>query len=173
MYKLKFTILQLEIIRFLSINTGKSFNARSLANHLDVSQTAISKSLPLLEKEQFIKLNKDNESGRWSIELNRSNNKVIGYKRSENLRILYESGLVDFLKEKFPESRIILYGLYSKGEDTFQSPLNIAIGSKEKKLDLREFYTNLERDIDIKFYDPKKIKNETSDGMLLSGGINL
>ncbi|MDE1848737.1 MAG: HTH domain-containing protein, partial [Nanoarchaeota archaeon] len=54
MYKLKFTILQLEILRFLCANAGKQFNARRLAQHLDVSQTAVAKSLPLLEDEKLV-----------------------------------------------------------------------------------------------------------------------
>lgn len=96
MYKLKFTILQQEILRFLSIKSGLSFNARRLSQYLNVSQTAIAKSLPLLEKGQFIKVDKDKESGRLAIELNRNNPRVIEFKRAENLKLIYESGLADF-----------------------------------------------------------------------------
>ena len=58
-YKLKFTRLQNEILRFLCIKSGMSFNLRGLANHLKVSLTAVSKALKLLEKEELASVKKD------------------------------------------------------------------------------------------------------------------
>ena len=55
-YKFKFTQLQNEILKFLFRNAGKSFNARDLAGALDVSQTAIGKSLSKLKEENLIKV---------------------------------------------------------------------------------------------------------------------
>ena len=64
-YKLKFTILQLELLRYLFIRAGEFFNARTLAKALEVSSPAIAKSLPALKKEELIKVNK--VAGRLSI----------------------------------------------------------------------------------------------------------
>ena len=44
-YKLKFTMLQQEIISFLCIYAGQSFSGRRLARHLNVSPTAVSKAI--------------------------------------------------------------------------------------------------------------------------------
>ena len=51
MYKLKFTVLQQEILRFLFIKAGMSFNARGLSRTLRVSPTAILKSIELLKRK--------------------------------------------------------------------------------------------------------------------------
>lgn len=101
-YKLKLTVLQQEILRFLFVKAGKAFNARQLARGLEVSQPAISKALPFLEKLEYVKVAKDKESKRLSIELDRDNPLLMGLKRAENLRMVYESGLAEFLHDSFP-----------------------------------------------------------------------
>ena len=177
MYKLKFTILQQEILRFLSIKSGLSFNARRLAQRLSVSQTAIAKSLPPLERDQFIKVEKDKESGRLAIELNRNSPRIIEFKRIENLRFIYESNLVEFLKQRFSDTIIILFDSYSRGEDLYSSNIELAIiNSKRKILDLEEFEKKLERKINLNFYNSITEVNkhqEIFNGIVLAGRIKL
>ncbi|MBS3066721.1 nucleotidyltransferase domain-containing protein [Candidatus Pacearchaeota archaeon] len=178
-YKLEFTILQQEILRFLFLMAGKSFNAYNLSKYLDVSQTAVAKALPYIEKKGIIKISKDKESKRWSIELNRENKHVLNLKRAENLRVVYESRLVEFLSEKFPSSTLILFGSYSFGEDTFNSDIDIAIiGAKEKNIDLSEFNKKLKRIVSINFYKNfkeinKNLRENIFNGIILKGGIEL
>lgn len=178
-YKLKFTRLQNEIFRFLCIKSDKSFSQNSISRHLDVSPTAISKSIKLLldyklilkREEDNIKLNK--------IKLNRDNSFVLELKRVENLKQIYESKLVEDLERKFPGSTIILFGSYSRGEDRYNSDIDIAvIYSKKKQIDLKSFEKKLERNININFYDNlKEINNELKsnilNGITLRGGISL
>jgi len=176
-YKLKFTILQLEILRFLFVRAGTSFNARMTAKALRVSQTAISKALPQLEREGLVKIEK--KSGRWSIKLNMDNPKVIAFKRAENLKMLYESGAASFLEEELPGATIILFGSYSRGDDTITSDIDIAvIGRKEKELGLAAFEKSLERKINLNFYPSlkeihKELRENLCNGIVLAGGIEL
>ena len=152
-YKLKLTGLQQEILRFLFVNAGTAFNARALANGLEVSQPAISKALPLLEQNSYIRVKKDKESKRLSIELNRDNPLVTGLKRSENLKMFYESCLPEYLSDNFPGCTIILFGSYSRGEDTMESDIDIAvIGTKGKNLELEKFDKILKKKVIIQFY---------------------
>ena len=92
-YKSKFTQLQEQILRFLFLNLGKNFNQRSLSKSLNVSPTAISKSLSLLQKEDLIFVKKDKESQTLEIGLNLDNPEVFYFKRVENLKMLYLSQL--------------------------------------------------------------------------------
>jgi len=85
-YKPEFSLLQQEILRYLIIKSGMSFNARGLAKPLNRTQAGIVKALPELEKQGLIKINKNKDSGRWSIEFNRDNQKAIDFKRIENLK---------------------------------------------------------------------------------------
>ena len=179
MDKLKLTLLQQEILCFLFTNTGEIFNARGLAMPLEVSQPAISKALPMLEKERLICVSKDKKSKRLSIELNRENPVVIGMKRANNIRQIYESGLSEFLREKFPSCAIIVFGSFAKGEDTLKSDIDVAVvGAKKKSIDLSTFEKKLMKEIRINFYQSfkeinKELRNNILGGILLSGWIDL
>ena len=88
-YKLKLTKLQQEILRLLYVKTGISLNQRQISRILEVTQPAIMKALPELEKENLIKIKQDKETKRWSIELNSDHHMVMQLKRVDNLRQIY------------------------------------------------------------------------------------
>ena len=83
------------------------------------------------------------------------------------------------MREGFPGSTIILFGSYSKGDDTTSSDIDIAIiGVKEKENDLAKFNKILERTITINFYSSfksihKNLLDNILTGILLSGGVEL
>jgi|TARA_Y100000034_G_scaffold72774_1_gene87686 predicted nucleotidyltransferase len=179
MYKLKFTTLQNEIFRLFCIKAGIFLNQRGIARILKVSPTAIANALPLLNKEKLIKIDKSKEMNLTLVQFNRDNARAINLKRIENLKLIYESGLVNFLFESFPGATIILFGSYSRGEDTLESDIDIAIiGVKEKNLDLIKFDKLLERNIIINFYNSfkeihKHLRDSILNGILLSGSIDI
>ncbi len=175
----KLTNLQRDILDFLFVRAGQSFNQRSLSKFLKVSAPAVMKALPLLEKKEFITINQDKESKRWSIELNRDNHKILQLKRANNLEQLYLLNVVDFLEKEFAGGTIILFGSYSRGDDIFNSDIDIAIiGRKKKKIDLSNFEKILSKEINLNFYDSfkemnKNLKENILNGIVLVGGIEL
>jgi len=184
-YKLKFTKLQLEIFRLFCIMSGASLSQREIAKNLKVSPTAIGKALKLLEKEGILKVRKSSNLKINLIELNRDNKKTIQLKRAENLKMLYESGLSDFLNENFTGAVVILFGSYSRGEDVWyskddekNSDIDIAvIGRREKFVNLERFERILRRKVVINFYENlnihRHLKENILNGIVLSGGIEL
>ena len=179
MYKLGLTNLQQEILRLLFIKSGTSLNARGIARFLDVTQPAVSKALPLLEKQHLIKILKDRESKRLAIELNRNDYRVIWLKRADNIKQLYESGLVQNLYDSFSSATIILFGSYAFGEDTTRSDIDIAIvGAKEKEVKLTVFDKMLERKVFLHHYKnfkniDKNLLNNICNGIVLKGAVEL
>jgi predicted nucleotidyltransferase len=186
MYKLKWTRLQTEIFRFLCIKAGQTLNLREISKALKVSPTAVSNALAELEKEGLLKVKKSKTINLLSIEFNRDNQKAIEMKRVENLKMIYESGLSDFLFNEFPGCTIILFGSYSRGEDVWasgteenRSDIDIAIiGTGGRKVDLAKFDKMLERTVSINFYKSwegvhKHLKNNILNGILLRGGVEL
>jgi DNA-binding MarR family transcriptional regulator len=177
--KLKFTILQQEILKFLAIKLGISFTERGLAKSLGVSPTAISKALERLEKEHLVKIEKDPETKRLSIVSNTDNPEIFFLKRIENFRRIYASGLFPFLSENFLNATIILFGDYAFGKDALDSEIDIAIiGAKKKQINLKRFEEILGKLIKISFYENlKKIDksslNNILTGIVLKGGIAL
>ncbi len=177
--KVKLTNLQQEILRLLFVKTGYPLNQRQISKLLDVSQPAVMKALPSLEKEDFIIIKKDKETKRWSIKLNTNNHKAMQLKRADNLKHIYESGFADFLAKEFAGAAIILFGSYSRGDDTLNSDIDLAvIGRKNKLINLEQFEKILERKIRVNFYNSfkdihKNLKENLFNGFVLSGGIEL
>jgi len=174
MNKQKLTSLQQDILRLLFVKAGLKLNQRDIANFLKVSPPAVLKAL--LGLNMYIKQSKDK---RWVIELNRSDHKIMQLKRVDNLKQIYESGLADFLENEFPGTTIILFGSYSRGEDLINSDIDIAIiGRKNKLIELEKYEKELERQINLNFYDSftkihKNLKENLFNGILLAGGVEL
>src|SRR3989344_6387364 len=178
-HKLKLTGLQQEILRLLFIKSGSSLNARGIARQLEVTQPAVSKALPLLKQLKLINMAKDKESRRLSIELNRDNHRVIWLKRADNLKQIYESDLIQFLYDNFPNATIILFGSYAFGEYATSSDIDIAIiGAKQKKIKLSDFDKAFERTIFLHYYKSfkdinKNLLNNICSGIILKGVVEL
>jgi len=178
-YKLKFTRLQNEIFRLLCVKVGVDLNQRAIAGLLGVSPTAVAKAIIGLEKEGLATIEKSKIMNLISIKLNRDNQRAVALKRTENLKQIYESGLAEFLEEKFAGSTIILFGSYSLGEDTINSDIDIAVIKRERKqLNLTKFENILERKININFYGNfgsinKHLRENLFNGIVLAGGIEL
>lgn len=178
-YKQKLTNLQQGILRLLFVKAGTSLNQRAISRVLNVSQPAVMKAIPPMEKMSLIIVNQDKESKRWAIELNRENDRVMQQKRVDNLKQIYETGLSDMLEVEFAGSTIILFGSYSRGEDIKLSDIDIAIiGRKDKVVNLEDFEKILERRINLNFYHSfrkvhKNLKENLFNGIILSGGVEL
>lgn len=178
-YKLKFTKLQNSMLRFLFVHPEQSFNLRGMASSLGVSPTAVSKASGLLKKENVLVTDKDKQTNQLSLKLNRENPKVFSMKRTENLKMLYESGLVDYLTQKLPLSTIILFGSYASGEDISTSDIDIAVvGVNEKEIGLSRFEHALERHVFLHYYPSfdkinKNLKSNILNGITLAGAVEI
>ena len=104
---------------------------------------------------------------------------AVQLKRAENLILMYEAQLSEFLEEELPGATIILFGSYSRGDDTISSDIDIAIiGRKKEPISLKNFERLLERKIILNFYPSlkeihKELKENICNGIVLSGGIEL
>lgn len=152
----------------------KRFHVRELARILKISAPAVSKAIMQLGKKEFIVLKKGFV---YEIQANTLNQQFRNMKRVCNLRRIYQSGLFNFLAENFPLNTIILFGSYSKGEDTEKSDIDIAIDSKEKYIKLEEYEKVLNKKINIEFINFDKISDELKDsiinGIVLNGYVSL
>jgi predicted nucleotidyltransferase len=178
MREIKYTQLQQSIIRLLFVRAGSSLNINRISKLLGVSQPAVIKAIPLLIKEEIISAKQDSESKRWSIELNRERKDIIGLKRADNLKQIYECGLVDEIYKKLPGATIIMFGSYSLGEDTINSDIDLAIiGNSKGEID-KKFDKLLEREIIPNYYSSfksieKNLLNNILNGIVLKGAIEL
>jgi predicted nucleotidyltransferase/DNA-binding CsgD family transcriptional regulator len=176
-YKLNFTILELEIVSYLSRRAGEKFSQREIALTLKVSPTAVANAVKNLLAKNLIKKEKTKTIN--FIAYNRDDKNAMKMKRIENLRQIEVYGLSDVLEEEFAGATIILFGSYARGEDTKSSDIDIAvIGRKDKIVHLEKFEKVLYRKININCYNSwndihVQLKNNILNGIVLHGGVEL
>ena len=166
-----------KILEYFLKNPTTTIHLRELARKTDFSSSGCLKSLKLLVKEGFIKEHKTRAISNYKANLSL---KFLQFKKIYNIYSLYDSSLIDFLKEKyqFPEA-IIIFGSYSKGEDTEKSDIDIVIiTGLEKDLDFSSFEKKLQRKINIlELKNLKKAKrefiNNLVNGVVLEGAIQI
>lgn len=176
-YKLKWTSLQAEIFSLMCVKAGEKLSQREIAKILKVSPTAVANSIKGLKESQLIQVEKTKTIN--FVSFNRDKKIAIELKRAENLKNIYISGLFDYLEKEFAGGTIILFGSYSRGEDTNTSDVDIAvIGRKDKMIEIEKYEKILNRKININFYDSwkdihKHLKNNILNGIILWGSVEL
>ena len=177
MYKLNFTMLEQKIFSLLCLRSGEKLSQREIAIILNVSPTAVANSLKKLRENDFVTSEKTKTIN--FISFNRDYFRAIELKRVENLKNIYLSGLSDYLEQALPGGTIILFGSYSRGEDTNTSDIDLAvIGRQDKMLNLKKHEKILNRKINVNFYNSWSdihihLKNNILNGILLHGSIEL
>jgi len=110
----------------------------------------------------------------------RSSTKFLLEKKLHNIKSLYTSGLVDFLKEELSNPSIILFGSYAKGEDLENSDIDLYIETPSKKqVNLDRFEKITGRKIQLfvhkNIHDVKNkdLANNIINGFLLNGFVEV
>ncbi len=163
-----------KILELLFSYPLRSFHLREISRLLNISPSSISRYLKDLKKQELIVVN--DEKFVYEIKAKLDNPKFKNLKRAYNIKKLYDSGLLEYLKEHLPLMTIILFGSYSRGDDTEKSDIDIAIDGNEKKLKLDVYEKKLNRPINIEFINIKKItkelKNSLINGIVLEGYVS-
>ena len=111
---------------------------------------------------------------------NRSSEKYLLEKKLYNIKIVYESGLIEYIRQLLSNSTIILFGSFAKGEDIEGSDIDLYVETLSKKeLDLEKFEKVLERKIQI--FRHKSLKNISNtnlanniiNGIILNGFVQV
>lgn len=163
------------VLRRIYENPTKKFHIRELASLTNLNPNTIINIIRNLKKEKIIL----KEKRKYIVEIsaNIENKNFITKKRVFNLSQLYDSGLVEFLANKYFPKAISVIGSYSKGEDIEKSDIDIIIvGGKEKSEDLTKFEKMLSRKIHLITTDYEKMSKEfyvnLINGVVLYGYID-
>ncbi len=116
---------------------NREFSLNDLPKALKIAKTSANRAVTRLVKEGFLKVE---VIGRvWRISCDQSHIYNYSKKISYNLMAIYESGLLEEVHRKIPNSRaVILFGSYRKGDDTEKSDIDIAveiIGDNDLKIE--------------------------------------
>jgi len=146
---------------------------KEISKKINLAHTSVKKHLEKLKKDELI-LKKKGDIFEGHIS-NRDNEDFLFYKRISNLKKIKESGLLEYLINKFYPEAIVLYGSYLKGEDIESSDVDLLIISKSKnKADVSKFEKRLKRNIHIMYERgldklPDALKKDVINGLVLYG----
>ena len=165
-----------KVLKIFFDSPEKKFHIREIARLTKLSPPGVMKIAKNLVRDGLLV----SEKGKVvkNISASRSE-KFLHVKRFFNLISLYESGLVDLLRNKYEEPEaIVLFGSYSKGEDISKSDIDVAvITSKAMTLDMKKIENVLKRKInvhEIKLKEAEKeFLNTLSNGVVLYGYLKV
>ncbi len=167
----KSTTLQVAEVFFNYPN--RQFHLRELSRLTKLSLPSIITATDKLAQENII--TKTKGAVLTTVAANRESNSFLWHKRLYNLESVYQSGIIEFLVSRYHHPQaIILFGSYSRGEDTEKSDLDIAIlGRNEAHPSLKEFEQKLRRSISLHHITlenvSKEFKANLANGIVLEG----
>ena len=170
-------LIFLKVVKFFLDNPFEEVYLRQLAKKLKLSSFAIKKYADLLIKENFIK-----EERKANLRYFRANIDNLFFKQLKiafNIKLILNSGLLDFLKQNLANvSSIVLFGSMAKGEDDKNSDVDILIIGKEKHLDLNEFEEKIDKEITLHIFswsewNKQAVENKAFYSDVISHGIPL
>jgi predicted nucleotidyltransferase len=96
------------------------------------------------------------------------------YKMIYNMDRIKTSGLIECLADTFQPNSIVLFGSFSKGEDTKDSDVDLFVESNKENIELSKFEEYIGRKIEIHFKDnfreyQNELKNNIINGITLHG----
>ncbi len=168
-----FTTKQDKVLRFFLQYPSTEVHLRELSRRTNVSHPWVCKTVKGLLKGRIVLSRKAH--GLLLVKADRESARFIALKRCLNIYSLTECGLVDYLVESYGRpAAIVLFGSYSRGEDTEQSDIDIAvITGKKIDLDYSRFEKPLQRHIkavELKGGEIEdEFRNTLANGIVLYG----
>lgn len=105
---------------------SKEFSLNDLIDNIGMSKTTANVVVTQLANEGFILISRLGKT--WRIKANISHPHFVTKKIPFNLSMIYESGIIEWVKNNIPNARaIVLFGSYRKGDDIEESDLDIAV----------------------------------------------
>lgn len=153
------------------------YHIREIARQTKLHPNMVLRDVALLKKEGLL-ITRETRAV-VEVRANRENPLFIALKRINNIRALYLLGLVDEINKAYsaPEA-IVLFGSYSRGEDTKKSDVDIAVITKRQiSFNTIKYSRMLKREIQILETDlqtaSKDFITNLANGIILKGYLNL
>jgi predicted nucleotidyltransferase len=118
----------------------EEFSLNEIAQELKIAKTTANIVISQLAKDGFLNISKLGKL--WRIKANQEHHRFTTRKIPFNLRIIYESGIIEWIEREIPSAKtIVLFGSYRKGDDIKSSDLDIAVEiPQNNNLDIWKVY---------------------------------
>lgn len=162
------------VLELLFDQPTKELNVRHISRLAKVSTTTVTNALKELQKRNIIK--KRRAGNALFVSADRESNHFIRLKRLYNIQKIYDSGIVDYLVKEYEEpDAIVLFGSFSRGDDTEKSDIDITVVGSRKTANVERFERILGRKISIHELSLRQIEKEfflnLANGFVLYGAL--
>ena len=153
------------------MNPTAKLRVRQIEREIKLPLPSVIRYCKELEKEEILR--KESISGISAYSADRNSKKFLVAKRLFNLRIIFESGLIDYLVKEYFNPVIVLFGSYSKGEDIENSDIDLYIETpKKQEFNLQKFEKILSRSIQVFNYrNIGEVQNHHLANNIINGAI--
>ena len=134
------------IAEYFFINPNAKLRVREIERMLKLPLPSVIRYCKELEKEGILSVIKTGSVIFYTADW--GNEKYHLEKKLNNLRSIYESGIIKYLKQELSNPPIVLFGSFAKGEDTEESDIDLYIETpSKKKVETEKFEKLLKRKI--------------------------
>lgn len=172
----KFTINEQKVMDFFLTSPSALVSARQLARKLRITHPTVLAALQKINRSGIVKREVHGTALLW--EGNTEGAKYMLFKKISNLNKIYFSNLLEEIASKTSPNAIVLFGSYSRGEDTEESDIDIFVQSREKSIELKSYEKKLKRKINITFGPAlqnlsKEFLNNLINGIVVYGYLEV
>jgi len=167
-----------EIIEYFFVNPTAKLRVREIERALKLPLPSIIRYCKDLEKEKILSIVKTGSVIFYTAD--RTSEKFLLEKKLFNIKQVYESGTLEYLRRELSNPTIVLFGSYAKGEDTEESDIDLYLETPSKKeVNMDKFEKILKRKIQILRHKNLKdiqnphLANNIINGVLLNGFVEV
>jgi predicted nucleotidyltransferase len=167
--------IKTKIKEFFLEHPSSKMRVREIERELKLPLPSVIRYTKELAEEGILK--KANVSNITYFTANAADERYVLEKKLFNIRRLYDSGLIKFIKEEYSNPAIILFGSCAKGEDTEKSDIDLYVEAKVGNLE--EYEKKLNKKIqlfchkNIHEIKNKELANNILNGTVLSGFLEV
>ena len=166
------------ISEYFFVNPTAKLRVREIERTLKLPLPSVIRYCKELKKESILTTIKTGNVNFYTA--NRDSEKYLLEKKFCNIKKIYESGLIEYIRQELSNPAIVLFGSFAKGEDTEESDIDLYIETPSKKKGILEkFEKLLKRRIQVfqhknlkKLSNPY-LKNNVINGFLLNGFVEV
>jgi predicted nucleotidyltransferase len=157
------------IMEYFFVNPTAKKRVREIERVLKLPLPSVIRYCKELEKDGILAILKTGSVVFYTA--NRPGEKYLLEKRFYNIKQIYHSGLIEYIKQELSNPAIVLFGSYEKGEDTEDSDIDLYIETpSNKKVSLDKFEKILKRSIQVfKYKSLKEIPNPNLANNIING----
>jgi predicted nucleotidyltransferase len=169
-----------KVLKLFLDNPLKGFKLREISRILKLGLPSVSNYVKELETTKLVIKKELYGSKLWFG--NNESRLFKTYKRFDTIRMIEESGLIQYLNEVLSYPAIVLYGSHSLGEDRKESDIDLFIITStktevkldvfEKKLD-KELHVFIHTEAEVKKMKNNELINNVVNGIVLAGYLKV